>query len=180
MYERMRKQQEEQMYKQQEQMYERMRKQQEEQMYKQQEQMYEQMYKQMYVEEENNYSNFQKNNQVKWISRSGKEMQGIVKNDVQIVLQIAETFQHKSHMAEYVWGQLIKLVYDIILMHHNVAPRNNTAESLEHLVQITSLPALLYTFDINLCTSSIIKIDFLLESAFLTSFKNSVSANGES
>ena len=74
-------------------------------------------------------------------------MQGIVKNDVHVVLEIAETLQHKSHMAEYVWRQLIKLVYDLILMHHNVSPRGYQPEALGHLVQITSLPSLLYIFD---------------------------------
>lgn len=107
-------------------------------------------------------------------------MQAIVKNDVQVVLEVAETFQHKSHMAEYVWRQLIKLVYDIILMHHNVAPRANTAESLEHLVQITSLPALLYTFDM-LCyqedmLSKTPRKDLALEGSLLRLIKTPMPA----
>lgn len=102
-------------------------------------------------------------------------MQGIAQNDVQVVLEIAETLQHKSHMAEYVWRQLIKLLYDLILMHHNVQPRTYTAEALEHLVQITSLPALLYTFDM-LCDQEDIlsktpRKDLALESSLLRLIK---------
>jgi len=74
-------------------------------------------------------------------------MHSIIKNDAQAVLSIAEKLQNKSHMAEYVWQQLIKLMYDIILAHHKVAPRNYPIELLEAFMQTTSLSPLLYTFD---------------------------------
>jgi len=107
-------------------------------------------------------------------------MQGIVKNDVQVVLEIAETLQHKSHMAEYVWRQLIALVYDIILMHHNVQPRNYTPDALVDLIKITSLPALLYTFDM-LCDqeealSKTPRKDLALEASLLRLIKSPMPA----
>lgn len=102
-------------------------------------------------------------------------MQGIAQNDVRIVIEVAEKLQHKSHMAEYVWRQLIKVVYDVILMHHHVAPRSYSAQVLEPLVQMTSLPDLLYTFDV-LCEqedalSKTPRKDLALESSLLRLIK---------